>query len=462
MLSCMIKYRTKYLIYFIAFCLCSFKLNAQSVGGVTSGAAIYCSNINSGFLSLTGHTGTILNWESSIDGGTTWINIGNTTSTQSYFNLSVSTCYRAIVQDGAFPADTSTVSCITIYQPSNGGTITGGGTFCSASDSDSLMLSGIVGSVLYWQSSTDGGTSWTTISDTSTSLPYSGITVNTIYIAVVQNASCPVDTSNTASFVIVPASIGGIVSSDDTVCYSTNAGILNLSGNTGTVTSWIASTDGGSTWTTISGTGSSQSYSSLTQTTTYAVVVQNSICPSDTSTTATITVLIPFTVSAGMDTTISPGESVILTGTGTGIPLWSPSTGLDNSTIFTPTSTPAVTTTYVLSVTDPNGCINSDAVVITVISPTFNGIITTLFTPNGDGINDNWYIQNIESYPDSEVMVYNIHGQQVYNQTNYMNDWKGTYNGSPLPDGTYYYVLTFSKDESLIFKGSLDILKTKR
>ena len=454
------KYYSKKIISILFFCLCTFEFNAQSIGGITSGAATYCSSTNSGFLSLTGFTGTILNWESSTDGGIIWTNIGNITSTQSYFNLSITTCYRAIVQNGAFPPDTSSISCITIFQPSDGGTISGGGTFCSISDSDTLILSGMVGNVLYWLSSTDGGTTWTSISDTNAYLIYSGIIVNTLYSAVVQNASCPEDTSSFAIFVIVPPSIGGTVTSDDTVCFSANSGVLNLSGNTGTIIGWISSPDSGLTWTTIPGTGTSQSYSSLTQTTIYAALVQNGTCSIDTSSIATITVLIPFAVSAGNDTTLSPGESVTLSGNGTGIPVWSPATYLDNSTIFMPTSTPSQTTNYILTVTDSNGCINSDGVFITVISPSFNGIITTLFTPNGDGINDNWFIQNIENYPDSEVMVYNIYGQLVFNQKSYMNDWKGTYNGSSLPDGTYYYVLSFSKEEC-IFKGSVDILKNK-
>lgn len=456
----MIKYFKNIAFCFIFFCLGLLQMNAQSIGGTTSGAATYCSNINSGFISLTGFTGTILNWESSIDGGATWTNIGNITASQSYFNLSQTTCYMAIVQNGAFPPDTSTISCITIYQPSDGGTISGGGTYCSISDTDTLFLSGMVGGVLNWQSSTDGGITWTTIPDTNTFLTYTGITVNTIYSAVVQNAGCPIDTSAFATFTIVPPSIGGTVSSDDTVCYLANAGVLNLSGNTGIVTGWISSTDGGLTWTNISNTSSTQSYSSLSQSTIYAALVQNASCPIDTSSFSTITVLAPFPVFAGNDTTLFQGQSITLPGTGTGIPTWTPTTYLDNSTIFMPVTTPTQSTTYILSVTDTNGCVNSDIVTITVILPIFNGIITTLFTPNGDGINDTWYIQDIENYQDNEVIVFNIHGQQVYSQKNYMNDWKGTYNGKELPDGTYYYVLKFSEDD-LLFKGSLDILKNK-
>jgi gliding motility-associated-like protein len=40
-----------------------------------------------------------------------------------------------------------------------------------------------------------------------------------------------------------------------------------------------------------------------------------------------------------------------------------------------------------------------------------------------------------------KVNVYNRWGGLVYHSDNYLNDWGGTYKGSPLPDGTYYYVI---------------------
>ncbi|MFL5763601.1 MAG: gliding motility-associated C-terminal domain-containing protein [Bacteroidia bacterium] len=447
------------LCFMLSMCSCC-SLQAQSIGGITSGAATYCTSVNSGFLSLTGYTGSILNWESTTDGGATWTNIGNTTPAQSYFNLSITTCYRAIVQSGAFPPDTSTVSCITIYAPSSGGSISGGGTFCGSSGSGTLTLSGNTGGVTNWQFSTDGGATWTTVSDTNTFLNYPSLSVTTTYSAVVQNAACPVDTSSFSTITIAVPSVGGSTGSDDTVCANANAGVINLSGNTGSITGWISSTDGGLTWIPIPGTSTALPYSALSQTTLFAAVVQNATCPPDTSSFTTITVIPLPAVSAGADTTILPGQSVVLNGSGSGVPLWTPSAGLDSSNVFNPVATPVSTITYVLTVINSNGCSSSDAITVNVVTTEFNDMITTMFTPNGDGINDTWFIRNIQNYPDSEVMVYNIYGQNVYSQKNYLNDWKGTYNGAPLPDGTYYYVLRFEKSDK-VFKGSLDILRNK-
>ena len=87
---------------------------ATSVGGTVSGGTNVCVGSNSGSLTLAGHTGSVLNWEYSTDGGSTWISISNTTTTQSYFNLTVPTDYRAQVQNGTCAVATSSIASMTI------------------------------------------------------------------------------------------------------------------------------------------------------------------------------------------------------------------------------------------------------------------------------------------------------------------------------------------------------------
>lgn len=444
------------IIYFI-FC----KVNAQSVGGTTSGSGIFCAGTGNGFISLLGYNGNSIIWQSSID-STNWVPTGTTDwASQSYNGLNQTTCYRAIVQDSIYPPDTSTTSCIEIYPPSVGGTITGAGTFCSVPGSGpgTLALTGNIGDVQYWEYSTDGGSNWITVVDSNTTLNYSNITQSTLYRAVVQNGStCPTDTSGEASFVFDSVTVAGTLSGSDTICLGINSGTINLTGYAGNVLNWLFSTDG-STWNVISDTAASQSYNGLVQTTWYEAVIQNGVCPADTTVPAILTI-VPNIVSAGTDSTIAVGQSVILNGTGNGTALWSPSASLDSTTIFTPTATPVTTTQYMLTVTDNNSCITTDSVLITVYSLEFDGMVSNLFTPNGDGINDTWYIQGIHGFPDNEVLIYNIYGNLVYNKKGYANDWKGTYNGKELPDGTYYFVLRFD-DSDTVIKGSLDILRNK-
>jgi gliding motility-associated-like protein len=450
-------------IIFVFLCFIAFKINAQSVGGIASGSQTYCDTSNSGFVSISGYVGNVVSWQYSNNGGTSWTSNGNTTTSQSYFNLKQSMCYRAIVKSGAFPADTSTTACITIYLPSVGGTILGGGTYCGGSGAGNLYLTGNTGNVLYWQSSTNGGSTWTTISNTSNILSYSNITQDIIYRAIVQNSVfCLKDTSSVASFIINPLTVAGTISAagSTTVCYASNSNTLSLTGNVGNVLNWVSSTDNGTTWVAITNTTNTHVTNNLTQTTLFKAVVQSASCSIDSTNTIKINVISPSPVNAGLDTTINQGQTVTLNGTGMGTPLWSPSSQLTNATVFNPVASPSSTTDFILMVTDANSCNNSDTVTITVLPLEYDGMITNVFSPNGDGINDNWYIENIQYYPNNEVFVYNIYGNIVFNQKSYNNDWPGTYNGAPLPDGTYFYVVTFTETGSSK-KGSLDIFKNK-
>ena len=121
--------------------------------------------------------------------------------------------------------------------------------------------------------------------------------------------------------------------------------------------------------------------------------------------------------------------------------LWTPSTGLSSATVLNPVASPAATTTYSLRVTTTQGCIANDDVTITVVPyciKPMNG-----FTPNGDGINDLWLITNGNCLSSAKVQVFNRYGAKVFEDKDYKNNWNGTYNGKPLPDGTYYYVISF-------------------
>jgi gliding motility-associated-like protein len=67
------------------------------------------------------------------------------------------------------------------------------------------------------------------------------------------------------------------------------------------------------------------------------------------------------------------------------------------------------------------------------------------FTPNGDGLNDTWKLVGILKYAKVSVRVFNRWGAQVFQDLEgYKVPWDGTYNGSVLPAGTYYYLLELS------------------
>jgi gliding motility-associated-like protein len=436
----------------------AFNVSPTTVAGSIAGAASVCSGSNAGLLNLSGYTGTIIGWAFSTTGGPPYTPIANNTPIQSYLNLTTTTYYHAIVQSGTCPPDSTADAVITVSPPSVAGTLTGGGLFCGIPATGTLTLTGSTGSITGWISSTNSGASWTPIANTTSTENYTAVPVTTWYTVIVQSGGCAADTANIEIVDVAPNTVAGTVSSSASVCYFSNLDSLILSGNVGTVTGWISSTDGGITWSPIVNTTDTLIYSGLTTSTLYEAIVQSGSCAIDTTAPVTITVLSPFAVSAGNDTTIISGQTITLNGSGTGIPMWSPAATLNNAGIFMPDATPLNTTTYTLAVTDVNGCVNSDDVIVTVAAQVFNGIVSNLFTPNGDGTNDFWYIQNIQNFPDNEVFVYNIYGDEVYEKKGYNNDWAGTYNGADLPDGTYFYVLRFDKSSKVV-KGSIDILR---
>ncbi|MFQ3576322.1 MAG: gliding motility-associated C-terminal domain-containing protein, partial [Cytophagales bacterium] len=65
------------------------------------------------------------------------------------------------------------------------------------------------------------------------------------------------------------------------------------------------------------------------------------------------------------------------------------------------------------------------------------------FSPNGDGVNEFFWVNNINLYPDNEVFVFNRWGARVFHRAGYNNNW----DGGGLPDGTYFYTIRVEGDE---------------
>jgi len=81
-------------------------------------------------------------------------------------------------------------------------------------------------------------------------------------------------------------------------------------------------------------------------------------------------------------------------------------------------------------------------------------------TPNADGVNDRWEIDNVTLYPENVVNIFDRRGNLVYSGKNYDNKnevWKGdSKNGKPLPSGTYFFI--FESDE-LTQKGWIELTR---
>lgn len=115
-----------------------------------------------------------------------------------------------------------------------------------------------------------------------------------------------------------------------------------------------------------------------------------------------------------------------------------------------------------LTLTVRNVCDSSVEQLIIHIRPYLKPI--NILTPNGDGINDRWVVYNIENdaYINNQVMIYDRYGNMVYKISNYTNvsGWDGTYNGHPLSEGTYYYIILYKEDTyTKSLKGYINILR---
>ncbi|MEM9050597.1 MAG: gliding motility-associated C-terminal domain-containing protein [Bacteroidota bacterium] len=88
---------------------------------------------------------------------------------------------------------------------------------------------------------------------------------------------------------------------------------------------------------------------------------------------------------------------------------------------------------YMASV-EIDGCTYIDNVSVFILPPI---VTSNIFTPNGDGFNDTWWIEGIDLWPNAQIFVYSRWGNKVFQAINYENDW----DGDDLPAATYYYVI---------------------
>lgn len=120
---------------------------------------------------------------------------------------------------------------------------------------------------------------------------------------------------------------------------------------------------------------------------------------------------------------------------------WSPSFTLNNPNIPNPIASNTLNTTYTIMVTDANGCVSSNTVDV-FLYPEIK--IPNGFSPNGDGKNDQWIIDNITQFPDCIVEVYNRWGELLFYSTGYTTPFDGRFQGKDLPVGTYYYIINLN------------------
>lgn len=257
----------------------------------------------------------------------------------------------------------------------------------------------------------------------------------TYSLTITDAGGCSQDTVITIISTIVVNAIAG---NDTVFCQN---GVFNLDGS---------NSNGGTTyqWTELPlGTVISNSLvvqvSPATGTNTYVLIATNGACVDSDSILVTSSPL-PVVDAGPMVSIPLFGTAAIggnPTGPGGSTFNWLPNSGLDNPVGANPVSSTTITTIYTVSVTDANGCMNSDTVTVYVYPQI---IIPNGFSPNADGKNDTWMLDLITLFPDCEVEVYNRWGEQLLYSKGYPIPWNGQYKGKDLPVGTYYYVINLN------------------
>jgi hypothetical protein len=346
-----------------------------SNGGNVTADQTVCTGSPANTLTLSGHTGNVIRWESSTDNFTTVTTINNTNTTYDPGILTQNTCFRAVVLDLP-PVAFSTPACITLTNNPPAGTVSSDMTVCSDANTGTLTLSGHSGNVLYWEFSTDNFITVTTINNTTTTYTFNNLTENTRFRAWVQSTGCPAVASASAFVVVTNPPLGGTITSNQTLCPGKIPTLLRLINFRGAVVRWESSTDNFVTVTTINNTVNTYNPGVVMQTTSFRAVVQNP-CSTVYSGTVQITVISGNGGTLSQDMTIcaTPANGTLtVTGYSGTIQAWEGSTdnfitvqpyGINTPTFnFTNLTT---TTKFRVRVLDGSCLFYSNAVQVTVI-----------------------------------------------------------------------------------------------
>jgi gliding motility-associated-like protein len=201
----------------------------------------------------------------------------------------------------------------------------------------------------------------------------------------------------------------------------------------------------------------------------YDIIGANSVgC--DSTVTLTLTVESPLSVapiSSSSSDTIVSGETITLTDSSTN-GVWeseSPSvaavTGVGNSAAVKGGSQGIDTVWYIIS----NVC-KADTASFPIVVNTSDVFIPNLFSPNGNGHNDVFYLRGSSSlYKDVELWIFNAWGNLVFDRKGAIDDptsgWDGSYNGQKQPTGVYVYVAKLNgiNGATVTKKGSITLIR---
>ncbi len=237
------------------------------------------------------------------------------------------------------------------------------------------------------------------------------------------------------------------VSPDTTICPNDSALIWASGGST---YSWSPENS-------LSSPNSNQTYAFPETDTEYFVTVSNIDGCSKTLSTNVLLYSLP-EVNILTNSFQNYGTEVQLNGQSNGISfLWETIDSVYCQDCLTTFTKPEQTSTYILHVTDENGCVNSDTITIYL-----DGVIyvPNTFTPNGDGINDFFEIKGKEIVT-FNLLIFNRWGQLIFESDALNKQWDGTFKNSKVQQDAYIWKVEFTDNQKQIHKliGHVNVLR---
>ena len=421
-------------------------------GNVVSDAQV-CTGNNITTLTLNNNRGNVIKWIYSTD-GSTWNDINDSSSSYNAINLTKTTVFKPLVQNGYSCAiDSSSPATVTVFAKSVGGTIQPMDTnYCAGETINTLFnIKGNTGNVLNWQTSVDS-ILWTDINppNTFTSYNVTSLITSTHYRAIVQNGVCPTDTSAVSNIYLFPTNYPqvSISPADTTICSGSSAPLNGLV-TIGTNFEWAndqpyTGTEGG----TLSSLPSNiRIIASPSKTSTYVLNIQNAGCPNTLSDSFQVVVIPPIIVNPGNDTSVVINQPIQFNAssndTTEDIYQWSPTTYLNSANIPNPTGIyPAgvESITYQVRATDTYGCFGIAPITVKIFQTKPDIFVPNAFTP---GMSSNNIFRPIPVGVSTlqYFKVYNRWGQLVYSTSKIGEGWNGSLGGKLQDAGTFVWMV---------------------
>lgn len=392
----------------------------------------------------SGYSNPKLQWQSSTDGGVTWVNIPGATSLSYAFQFAANKP-AGIYQYRIAAAEGDNINSATCRVYSDVRTVTVNAYLAKPSitappvcEGDALTLTATPGAIRY---------EWTGPGVTADNKAQNPLVIDNASVA--DNGDYQVTVFSVGDCATVSDKVKATVNLNPVIPVITPAPICK-----GSVTILNETTPNAKSYSWLPVTGLSDPTSASpaakpAETTTYTVTVtSNEGCTA--TQTVTVTVMPVPEASITPQKKIFEGQSVVLDAEAKYADsyLWTPAEGLDDPTKLNPVASPTDDVTYTLTASSGIGC---GSVNVSVFVRVYKKIvIPTTFSPNGDGFNDYWDIEALSTYPQSTLNVFSRSGQKVYTSTGYDKPWNGAYKGYVLPSGTYYYVIDLKNNAPLL------------